>query len=143
MAEDGAEFTAAFNTRRYTECPPSMDSKDGMDHAGRPHHAAVFAATCWTNIFFESEGALKGDIIGGPVAGPIAEGRFGWGPLDVAVKREEGMPQFAHNEYWKWRETPDGREAEHVHALRAAMIISAFAASIDGFAAASVPALLS
>lgn len=121
MGEGSSDLANQFNTRRHPECPPDMDPDTGMVHSGRPHHAAVFAATCWTNIFFETEGLIRGDIIGGEVAGDITDGRFGWGPLDVAVRREPNMPEFAHNEYWRGYDAAEGGPAEHVRALRAAM----------------------
>ncbi|WP_374472195.1 hypothetical protein [Phenylobacterium sp.] len=131
MAGGGEDFEAQFRTRRHAECPPSMLPREGFTYKGRVHHAAAFAATCWTNIFFETEGLIRGDIIGGPVAGAVKEGRFGWGPQDVAVRREPRMPEFAHNAYWCFYTAADGAPAEHVLALRAALCLLGDADAAD------------
>ncbi|WP_309643994.1 hypothetical protein [Phenylobacterium sp.] len=120
MAKDHDDFKDQVRVRRYAVCPPSETASGSFTYAGKPHHAAVFGVTCWTNIFFETESLFRGDIVGGPVAKEPPEG-FGRGPLDVAVRREPGMPGFAHSEYWRWATDAEGRPAEHVLALRNAL----------------------
>jgi hypothetical protein len=121
-ATSHADFCEQIETRRNPTCPPRMKSDETFCYNGEPHHAALFAATCWTNLFFETIGLVKGDIIGGAVAGDPPHG-LGRGVMDVAVLREEGMPKFAHNHYWKMPKREDAvtRPAEHIQALRAAI----------------------
>jgi hypothetical protein len=122
MATSDSEFCEQIETRRYPTCPPKMKNRTTFSYDKAPNHAALFATTCWTNLFFETTGLVKGDIIGGKVAGDPPHG-LGRGILDVAVVREEGMPKFAHNEYWKMpdRDDAEANPAEHVKALRAAI----------------------
>jgi len=58
-----------------------------------PHHAAVFAPTVWTNLYFVTEKVALGDVIAGPVA-PL----FGPGVLDVRMDRDGKA--FRHLDYW-------------------------------------------
>ena len=109
--------------RRYPLCPPqsvngeSVPYKFTFDHGAHevPHHAALFAATTWTNLFFPSRGVIWGDLIGGvisaPLAGKIASDavasrpqRRGLGPgvLDCALQHDRRLGPFNHNDYWPW-----------------------------------------
>jgi hypothetical protein len=75
------------------------------------HHAAPFAVTRWTNLYFKSgAGALAGDIVGGPVA-PL----FGPWIRDVELP----LPRWwlAHTLYWRKIKPPD----EHLAELREAL----------------------
>lgn len=62
------------------------------------HHAALFACTRWTNIYFPAYADMFGDIVGGPL-----RNLFGPGVRDIAVRtghrlRDRTLP--AHNSYW-------------------------------------------
>lgn len=121
LADRDQEFCDRIRTRELPQSPPQRVG-DGFTFKNTPHHAALFAATCWTNIFFETEGLVRGDIIGGRIAGDPPRG-LGRGVLDVAVRRTKQMPSFAHNEYWRWPAGSDriGEAPEHLQALRAAL----------------------
>jgi hypothetical protein len=131
-------------------CPPQRDEKGygfnprraievGADANGKVkrfvplilHHAAPFAVTRWTNLYFPARRGLFGDIIGGPVA-PV----FGAGVKDVAVRLKRdwlNRSPGAHVRYWmRERETDPGdlpREADTadaepaLEALRAAIAL--------------------
>ena len=124
MAESDVEFGSQLAQRRWPESPPqSQDPPSGtFMHQGQPHHAAVFAGTLWTNIYFKSRGLLKGDIVGGPVCRDPPKG-LGRGVLDVCITPCRHHPKFAHNEYWRPPKQLDDDEGapENVAALRAAL----------------------
>jgi hypothetical protein len=75
-----------------------------------PHHAGLFALTRWTNLYFPSDGLLKGD----PVAGPLKK-PFGDWVKDVELTAAQG---FAHNRY------TDQGEPASVEQVRAALNLS-------------------
>ena len=60
------------------------------------HHAALFAATRWTNLYFPASWLLRGDFVGGPVA-PL----FGHGVRDVPVRTAARRGWLAHTRYWR------------------------------------------
>ncbi len=125
MAESRGHFEQELAQRRWPESPPqSQDPPSGsFVHQGEPHHAALFAATLWTNIYFQSSGLLKGDIVGGPIAKDPPDG-LGPGILDICVKPARHHPDFAHNEYWRRPPRIDEDEPStprNIEALRAAL----------------------
>jgi hypothetical protein len=90
--------------REFPVCPPVADDKEKTIHynsapfetpSGKRtvkilHHAALFAVTRWTNIYFSS------DYIGGPI-----QPMFGKGVRDMYIKRKS--PWFypgGHTHYW-------------------------------------------
>jgi hypothetical protein len=58
-------------------------------------HAAVFAVTVWTNLYFPCRALFYGDLVGGPIA-PI----LGAGIRDLTVKTSVRGGLLAHTEYW-------------------------------------------
>jgi len=81
-----------------------------------PHHAAVFAPTRWTNMYFPMRALAFGDLIGGPVARV-----FGAGVRDVAVGTSRYKGLFSHTFYWRqtnWCSVSNANQAEAVTALR-------------------------
>lgn len=60
------------------------------------HHAAVFAPTCWTNIFFPNKLIIIGDIIGGPLTSV-----FGKGIKDIPVATKQNGGLLTHTLYWR------------------------------------------
>ena len=65
------------------------------------HHAAVFAPTRWSNLYFPAIGGLFGDFVGGKMK-PV----FGAGVLDLPVRSQFyfGIGNYtllAHQRYWK------------------------------------------
>lgn len=111
LARSNAEFAARQRQRELPTCPPVTDGKryayspdQSIVTAGKRqfnplllHHAACFAVTRWTNIYFPAYGGLCGDLVGGPLAAV-----FGPGISDVPVK-SAGWRRFtpaAHTTYW-------------------------------------------
>lgn len=80
------------------------------------HHAAPFAPTRWTNLYFPQRRVVLGDMIGGPV-----RANFGVGVRDVPVRpsfdgwraRWYSVFPFVHSAYWRQqssREMPSREE---------------------------------
>jgi hypothetical protein len=110
--------------RELPTCPPTSDDK-GAHYEQKydvsdgeltgpwtfriPDHAAVFASTRWTNLYFPHRLLFFGDIIGGPLAEV-----FGCGIRDVRVRpRAPGWlarTLVAHVLYWK--QGPSGAASE-------------------------------
>ncbi|MDR3466259.1 MAG: hypothetical protein P4M07_09985 [Xanthobacteraceae bacterium] len=119
MARDRPELERKKALRDLPSCPPWLEKKDPprfsfylRDPVRAPHHAAVFAPTVWTNIFFDSKAVVFGDVIAGPLA-PL----FGSGICDVRVPI--GGLRFRHLDYWK---DPQGTPpAVWIRALRRAI----------------------
>lgn len=111
LARDREEFEERKRQRELPTCPPVKDSK-GFAYGGSViqtkggrkfsplvlHHAAPFAVTRWTNIFFPARFGLFGDIIGGPLQ-PV----FGPGIKDIPVSLNSAkrFTPAAHKAYWK------------------------------------------
>ena len=115
-----AMFRARAAQRALPLCPPITETKDHFTYQPKkddptlvvPHHAALFAATRWTNIYAPCRYVLWGDVVGGPVA-PL----FGPGVKDVALGPPDGSQFFAHTHYWD----EGDKTAPHLTALRAAL----------------------
>ncbi|MCW5696871.1 MAG: hypothetical protein KIS96_09095 [Bauldia sp.] len=90
----------------------TMSFIDAEKETRRLHHAGLFGATRWTNLYFKSR-LLVGDPIGGPLAHA-----FGEGVLDVPVTINGKLPPFSHSKYWDLHRHPDG---EHLKAFRHAL----------------------
>lgn len=95
---------------RFTFCP----ERPPGNTLRVSHHAAVFAATRWTNLFFPCTAIVIGDVIGGKLA-PW----FGPGVKDVEVKTTLRGGLLSHTLYWTREEGPN--EAPHIVALRDAL----------------------
>jgi hypothetical protein len=127
LAADLDQLRTRQADREFPTCPPAMETftKHGDDirrfsfEADRrkadsyrlPHHAAVFAPTRWSNLYFPSSLIVRGDLIGGPLAGV-----FGHGIQDVAVSIASRGGLLSHTLYWEH----DGGAAvpPHLVALR-------------------------
>ncbi len=134
MAASADAFARAQADRMLPTCPPvaeieaaskhrrvSFDRPYRDVHTGQPrtftvlHHAAPFAVTRWTNLYFEVGWlGLRGDLIGGPVA-PA----FGPWVSDIPLKPRSFTP--AHTSYW----LALGGANTHLDALRAALRLDA------------------
>ena len=133
MAERPRDFETFVRRRLLPVSPPQQgqaanergirgfyryrDRANGEEVAS-PHHAAMFAFTRWTNLYFPVHHVIFGDIIGGEVAGTEL---FGTGVKDVAVDSTHlhGWRLFSHTSYWR----PGGLAGspDHIAALRAAL----------------------
>jgi hypothetical protein len=117
IAADKDDLRRLKAKREIPTCPPWLEQRSPprlsypMDSRQRiPHHAAVFAPTVWTNIYFPSLFALFGDFIAGPLRGEL-----GRGILDIRVPI--GPWRFRHLDYWR---APQ-RHGNAVRALRRAL----------------------
>lgn len=108
LARSRAEFETKQRQRELPTSPPRLDDERHfyfersycLEAGGRRalrvlNHAALFAVTKWTNLYFPARWLLKGDLIGGPL-GEV----FGPGVQDVAVSTRERKGWLAHTSYW-------------------------------------------
>lgn len=108
MATSNADFAKRKRQRELPTCPPTREEK-GFSYYQRIrdargkwrsirmlHHAAQFAATDWTNIYFVSRRLPSGDLVGGPVA-PL----FGPGVRDIPVTTNIRFGLLSHIRYWQ------------------------------------------
>ncbi len=101
---NNVSFDVLKEQREFPVCPPVADDreksihynsdpydiKDGKRTVKILHHAALFAVTRWTNIYFSS------DYIGGPM-----QRLFGPGVRDIFVKRKSiWFFPGGHTSYW-------------------------------------------
>jgi hypothetical protein len=138
LASGADDFAARCRSFELPTCPPQLESqtyKDGSTRHGfayplkdkprRPHHAALFAATRWTNLFFPCTGVFKGDVVGGPVAR-----LFGAGVKDVPVATGVNGGWLTHTHYWSFeKDAPKDKLPPHIEQLCRAVDIAD-----DGFA---------
>lgn len=118
LARDANDLRTRQHQRELPTCPPVEDkpgwrSERGHYHyvenfalGGQPrsvrvlHHAALFAATRWSNIHVPVRFGIDGDHVGGPL-----RSAFGTGIRDVPVT--DGplrfVPLMAHTQYWRGR----------------------------------------
>ncbi|MCP8888281.1 hypothetical protein [Devosia ureilytica] len=130
LITDGRDDFARMKTERVlpTAPPPPYDTTRGAiypDPQKGPvaHHAAVFSAVRWTNLYDRTESPLflLGDAISGPLAG--AE-RFGPGINDTKVEITWGRLSwrlFTHNFYWTDTAPKGEPPAGHITAFREAV----------------------
>ena len=118
LMTDGVEdFDRLKSERLLPTAPPdpyqpgelAVHKAEGRDHL---HHAAVFSAVRWTNIYdrFHPVFVLFGDVISGPVAP-----QFGPAIRDVDARIGSF---FSHGRYWI---DPSGKGAPHIVSLRDAV----------------------
>ena len=91
------------------------------------HHAAVFAAVRWTNLYDRADSPLfiLGDAISGPLGGAD---RFGPAVRDVKVEitwGRLGWRLFTHNFYWTDTAAVGAPPAPHITAFRQAVGLEA------------------
>lgn len=115
MADDMNELQRKQAEREFPICPPVTEFIEGRlrysyvvrEKRGdtaiqffKPHHAAHFAFTRWTNLYFPAAWGLFGDLIAGPLSGV-----FGPGIRDITVSSAAwgGIKQrtpWIHTCYW-------------------------------------------
>jgi hypothetical protein len=108
MEESNAEFIKQRDgLKRYPTSPPQaldarLDPLKLFKSFNRPHHASLFAATCWTNLYFPAKGLAEGDLVGGPLGVDLGALGYGKGVLDVNLGHDASVSGFTHGEYWRW-----------------------------------------
>jgi hypothetical protein len=108
LARSRSEFKRKIKQRELPVCPPVPEGKGEFSFpvtyqlasgarrtAWVLHHAALFAVTRWTNLYFPASRLLRGDLIGGAIA-PL----FGQGIRDSAVRTASWRGWLAHTRYW-------------------------------------------
>ena len=120
LARSKAELEEKVASREFPCCPPVLENGKftyPADRAHRtPHHAAGFAPTRWTNLYFPSRFLLWGDLVGGPIAK-----HFGDSICDVSVTTDQRFGMLSHTLYW----TPDKSKTtpSHIEVLRRALAL--------------------
>jgi hypothetical protein len=123
LARSNKELLERQAERELPTCPPFLEdgffSYPPLDKAKNQsrivfslHHAALFACTRWTNLYFPAALGFFGDLVGGPLRGV-----FGPGIQDVAVDSAErgGLLQHTpliHTHYWSETSVPQGTPPE-------------------------------
>ena len=131
LAKDAAELRRKQNDREFPRCLPALESlkrdhkiierfsfeidRNKKDSHRLPHHAAVFGPTRWTNLYFPCSALVRGDLIGGPLAGVMGDGI-----RDVPVSTQQRFGWFSHTLYWS-QSRRDSSTAPHIKALRTAL----------------------
>lgn len=111
-----SDFKKRIERREAPACPPTKDDKGYGYNARQPimlgqqpftpqylHHAAAFAVTRWTNLYFPAPYGLFGDIVGGPVKPVMGKGVL---DLPVTVGKWKGWlarSWLSHTHYWSER----------------------------------------
>jgi hypothetical protein len=121
LARNSDDLYKKINDRELPTCLPVLEESQ-VDHSTRrhfsypanrpnrkPHFAAVFAPTRWTNLFFPNHFIIWGDLVGGRIAQI-----FGSGIKDIPVTIEKNFGIFSHTYYWR----PHGEENQHIETLR-------------------------
>lgn len=109
LACSRAEFYRKRAERELPLCPPELENdrtfsfpKHYETEAGRKrtvmalHHGACFAVTRWTNLYAPTRWLVKGDAIGGPLAGGL-----GSGIEDIPVRTSTRQGWLSHTAYWQ------------------------------------------
>ncbi|MEA3009909.1 MAG: hypothetical protein QOJ91_1601 [Sphingomonadales bacterium] len=119
------KFRHRLAQRELPTCPPVLDDKnlaywtryktsDGKNRSiATLHHAACFAVTRWSNLYFEHDGWFGGDPVGGPLQ-PL----FGPGVDDCKVVTRHWKGRFNHLDYWRSDPRDDGSPAAPLTTLR-------------------------
>jgi hypothetical protein len=118
LAYDADNLKSKQEERELPTCPPVLESglisfpHDRVHR--RLHHAAMFGATRWTNIYFSASWLVFGDIIGGPL-----RRLFGMGIRDCPVRTTQRGGLLSHTLYWDM----GGKMPveEHIRVLRTAV----------------------
>ena len=129
LARDATDLAEKITNRELPSCLPDLEtvqrdhvdvrrfSYDASGSHRKPNHSAVFAPTRWTNLYFPCRFIVRGDVIGGPIAGIL-----GRSVKDVKVSTSQQGGFFLHTLYW----TPESEgTSPHIAALRAALDLAA------------------
>jgi hypothetical protein len=114
LADSGKDFEDRKHQRELPTCPPQRDDK-GYAYSGTApvevgegkkftplflHHAAPFAATRWTNLYFPAWLGLWGDIVGGRLRAELGHGIRDIKVWTQAISRPANHTLLAHTKYW-------------------------------------------
>lgn len=91
--EDGTHF--AYRRVGRVKDPAKPNDPGELASARVVDHAAVFAVTVWTNLYFPCRALFYGDLVGGPIS-PV----LGRGVVDCAVRTGIRSGWLTHTEYW-------------------------------------------
>ncbi|MBW8879883.1 MAG: hypothetical protein JF615_00260 [Asticcacaulis sp.] len=101
LGKDEADLKQRKARREAPTSPPWLEKQKPprfsypvRDPSRTPHHAAVFAPTVWTNIYYPNILGAIGDFVSGPVAPQL-------GPGERDVEVPIGGLAFRHLDYWK------------------------------------------
>jgi hypothetical protein len=118
--------------RRVSLCPPAPDEEfqsvlhsSGTGEEKLAHHAAVFSATRWSNIFDKHSAVIFGDIISGPLHENFGPGINQY-PVRILrrILFNRWSRFFTHTSYWRWDPSFDEEGVpEHIGALRSAVAL--------------------
>lgn len=129
LARNGKDFARRVAESELPTAPPLLDESryfsypvypkvGGVHPNGRVlHHAACFAVTRWTNLYFPCRWLVWGDVVGGAV-----EPLFGRGIHDVPVATRRWGGFLAHTHYWTADKRDEGRPGDPVAALRSTLV---------------------
>jgi hypothetical protein len=93
LREDGTHF--AYRRTGRVKDPAEPNNPGQLASARVVDHAAVFAVTAWTNLYFPCRILFYGDLVGGPIS-PV----LGPGIIDCSVETSIRSGWLAHTEYW-------------------------------------------
>jgi hypothetical protein len=129
VTRNAVGFLRSIDERLIATCPPVSEYKNrsilfGPKGNQHPHHATVFAATRWTNIYDKGDDLIVGD----PISGSLRE-NFGPGIEEIRVRMKWALGRiFTHTQYWSVKAKgdevlPSGKigHGSHLHALRDAV----------------------
>jgi hypothetical protein len=126
--DDADSVKLGLKERMLSASPPRPDAPNNSmfyftdDGNPWPHHAAVFAAVRWTNIFDYAPFPAFGDV----VSGAVDKAQFGPGVRNQRVEIRRGrVPLWSrrvtHTVYWRLTNGTWKKPDDHVLKLRAAL----------------------
>jgi hypothetical protein len=130
LANDALDLRRKQEDREFPRCLPALEiakrghvdvrrfsyelDRGNKDSYRLPHHAAVFAPTRWTNLFFPCRAIVWGDLVGGPLNRVMGESI-----RDVPVSTRQRFGILSHTLYWS--QSPRETHESHIEALRDAL----------------------
>lgn len=125
LAKDQDDLDRLKKDRELPQCLPVLEKrkpqgnivqrfsyKREQDKEDRAlHHAALFAPTCWTNIYFPNKFIIFGDLVGGPLTGV-----FGKGIKDIPISTKQRWGFLTHTFYWRAKDLENA--PSHIQTLR-------------------------
>ena len=114
LADSKDDFELRKHQREFPTCPPQRDAKGYAFSGATPvdigdgkkftplflHHAAPFAATRWTNLYFPARGGIFGDIVGGPLQPELGPGIRDVRVWSQSLSKFGNHTLLSHTHYW-------------------------------------------